>query len=219
LNNILNIIQGYTSVLGRSHKSDEIGESVAVITETTKRGAALVQQLLTLARKTETKLESININALIQRMRNLLKETFPKTIELMLDLAREVASITADANQITQVLLNICVNARDAMPDGGRLTLKTEEVAGKSLADFGEVRAERYVCIAVTDTGSGMDANVQSRIFEPFFTTKEVGQGTGLGLAVVYGIVKSHNGFIQVESKPTRGTTFRVYFPVVSSEG
>jgi two-component system, chemotaxis family, CheB/CheR fusion protein len=219
LNNILNIIQGYTFVLGRGAESDEIGESVEVITETTKRGAALVQQLLTLARKTETKLESINANTVIQELSNLLKETFPKSIELTLDLARRLPAIMADPNQITQVLLNLCVNARDAMPDGGRLALKTDVIDGKELEEYGDLKAAEYVSIEVTDTGTGMDENVQSRIFEPFFTTKETGQGTGLGLAVVYGIVKSHNGFVQVKSKPMRGTTFRLYFPVVSSGG
>jgi two-component system CheB/CheR fusion protein len=219
LNNILNIIQGYTSVLGPGAKSDQIGESVEAITETTKRAAALVQQLLTLARKTETKLESIDANTLIQGLSNLLKETFPKSIELTLDLARGLPAIMADPNQITQVLLNLCVNARDAMPDGGTLALKTDVVDGKELEQYGDLKAEEYVSIEVTDTGTGMDENVQSKIFEPFFTTKEIGQGTGLGLAVVYGIVKNHNGFVQVKSQPMRGTTFRLYFPVGSAGG
>jgi signal transduction histidine kinase len=219
LNNILNIIQGYASVLEPGAEGDEIRESVEAITETTQRAAALVQQLLTLARKTETKLESIDANTLIQRLRNLLKETFPKNIDLTLDLAGELPLIMADPNLITQALINLCVNARDAMPDGGRLALKTEAVDVKELEEYGDLKAEEYVSIEVIDTGKGMDENVQRRIFEPFFTTKETGQGTGLGLAVVYGIVKSHNGFVHVRSKPMRGTTFRVYFPVVSSGG
>lgn len=219
LNNILNIIQGYTSVLGDGAKRDEIGESVEAITETTKRGAALVQQLLTLARKTETKFESTNANKLIQKLSSLVKETFPKNIETTLDLARSnLPSIMADSNQITQVLLNLCVNARDAMPDGGRLSLKTRLVHANDLEKCDDLKAEEYVSIEITDTGTGMDENVQSKIFEPFFTTKEIGQGTGLGLAVVYGIVKSHNGFIRMQSKPLQGTTFVVYFPVESAD-
>ena len=174
---------------------------------------------MTLARKTETKLESINANTLIQGLSKLITETFPKNIELTLELARKLPAIMADPNQITQVLLNLCVNARDAMPDGGRLALKTDVVDGKDLEGYGDLKAEEYVSIEVTDNGAGMDENVQSKIFEPFFTTKEIGQGTGLGLAVVYGIVKSHNGFVQVKSKPMRGATFRVYFPVVSFGG
>jgi signal transduction histidine kinase len=123
----------------------------------------------------------------------------------------------ASPGQINQALLNLCINARDAMPDGGRLTLRTEAVDGTSLQDSAEAKAERYVRIEVSDTGTGMDENVQSRIFDPFFTTKETGRGTGLGLAMVYGIVKSHNGLIQVKSNPMDGTAFRLYFPVAPS--
>jgi signal transduction histidine kinase len=157
-----------------------------------------VQQLLTLAHKTETKLEPIDVNKLVEELRQLLKETFPRNIELKLDLARDLPLIVADPNQITQVLLNLSVNARDAMPNGGRLTIKTLALHGEGLREQSELKAERYLCVDVTDTGKGMDENIRGRIFEPFFTTKEVGQGTGLGLAVVYGIVKSHNGFIEV---------------------
>ena len=197
LNNILNIIQGYTSILAHGATSDQIAESVEVITETTKRGATLVQQLLMLARKTETKLEPTNANTLIQGLSKLLKETFPKHIELRLDLDDKLPQIIADSSQINQVLLNLCVNARDAMPEGGTLTLKTEAVDRKDLQHNGDLEAEQYVCIEIADTGVGMDENLQSRIFEPFFTTKSFDQGTGLGLAVVYGIVKNHNGLIR----------------------
>jgi signal transduction histidine kinase len=219
LNNLLNIIQGYAYILTHGATSDEIGESVSAITETTKRGAGLVQQLLTLARKTETKVESINVNIVIEGLSHLIKETFPKNIETTLDLAPGPPSILADANHLTQALLNLCVNARDAMPDGGRLALKTSAVAGKDLEAGGDLTAEEYVSIEITDTGMGMDEDVRNKMFEPFFTTKEIGHGTGLGLAVVYGIVKSHNGFVQVKSQPTRGTTFRLYFPAVSPGG
>jgi two-component system CheB/CheR fusion protein len=219
-NNIINIIQGYTGVL-RKHavKSEEIAEPVSVIQETVERASAVVQQLLTMARKTESKSERVDANTLLQSLVTLLKETLPKTIEVTLDLHRDLPSVTADRNQITQALLNLCLNARDVMPDGGKLTLKTGVVAGKSLRDYEEATADRYVCIAVTDTGPGIDESVQQRIFEPFFTTKEIGQGTGLGLAVVYGIVRRHEGFIEVNSKLTEGATFRIYLPVLSSGG
>jgi two-component system, chemotaxis family, CheB/CheR fusion protein len=216
-NNMLNIIQGYSSRLRPGVNSDQIGESVEAITETTKRGAALVQQLLTLARKAETKLEPTDANTVIEALRHLLKETFPKNIEVALDLSPRLPTIMADPNQITQVLLNLCVNSRDAMPDGGRLVIETGVVDGKDLEEYGDPKAEEYVSIEIADTGNGMDQNIQNRIFEPFFTTKEIGQGTGLGLAVVYGIMKSHNGFVEVQSKPTEGASFRLYFPVVSS--
>ena len=215
LNNLLNIIQGYASVIGPDAPRDEIGESVDAITETTKRGAALVQQLLTLARKTEIKRESVDINTLIERLSNFIKETFPKNIETTLDLSPILPSILADANQINQVLLNLCVNARDAMSAGGKVLLKTSVVQEGGLEVYGALEAQPYVSIEITDTGTGMDEYIQSKIFEPFFTTKEIGKGTGLGLAVVYGIVKSHNGFVDVTSQPMRGTTFRLYFPTI----
>jgi two-component system CheB/CheR fusion protein len=219
LNNILNIIQGYASVIGGDAEPAAVEESIRAITETTTRGAALVRQLLTLAHKTETKLEPLDVNKLVEGLRQLLKETFPRNIELALDLARDLPLIMADPNQITQVLLNLSVNARDAMPDGGKLKIKTLVSDREGLRERSELTSDRYVCIEVTDTGEGMDENVRSRIFEPFFTTKGIGQGTGLGLAVAYGIVKSHNGFIQVESRPLVGTTFRLHLPVHSPGG
>jgi two-component system, chemotaxis family, CheB/CheR fusion protein len=219
-NNILNIIQGYASLLkARGNEDDEIAESVSGIVRAIQRGAGVVQQLLTLAQKTEPRLQPIDVNRLLHEFIPLLEQGFPKTIEVMLITDHELPPVKADLNQITQMLLNLCVNARDAMPEGGRLMLKTETVAGGSLQENGEATAERYVCIAITDTGSGIAEDIQSRIFEPFFTTKETGQGSGLGLSVAYGIVKNHNGVIRVESKPTQGTTFRVYLPVFSSGG
>jgi signal transduction histidine kinase len=217
-NNILNIIQGYASLL-KEHgaKNEEIAESVSCIIEATKRGAGVVQQLLTLARKTESKSQPTDVNTLLGELMHLLQESIPKVIELNLVANHELPPVTADPNQITQALLNLCVNACDAMPEGGKLTLETEVVAGKSLREDGEANAERYVCIAINDTGTGIEEDIQSRIFEPFFTTKSTDRGTGLGLSVVYGIVKDHNGFIQVGSKPMHGATFRVYLPVASS--
>ncbi|MGH7855374.1 MAG: ATP-binding protein, partial [Candidatus Binatia bacterium] len=186
-----------------------------------QRGSALVQQLLTLARKTAVTFEPVNANAVVEGLMPLMAQTFPKTIDFGVDLEPDLPSMMADANQISQALLNLCVNARDAMPGGGTLTLKTQAVDGASWRrQLGEANAERYVCIEIADTGMGIDANIQKHIFEPFFTTKEVGQGTGLGLSVVYGIVKNHNGFIDVQSKPMHGTTFRLYLPAVpATEG
>jgi two-component system, chemotaxis family, CheB/CheR fusion protein len=217
-NNMLNIIQGHTYLLSeQAARNEEIAEPVAAINETVKRASAVVQQLLTLARKTESKFEPVDANTLLESLIMLLRETFAKTVEVTLDRGDMLPPVIADPNQIMQVLLNLCLNARDAMPDGGKLTLKTQAVDGESLRDLGEATAARYVCIEVADTGTGMDENVQRRIFEPFFTTKETGHGTGLGLAVVYGIVKSHNGFIRVMSKPMEGAIFRVYLPIAAS--
>jgi two-component system, chemotaxis family, CheB/CheR fusion protein len=215
LNNLLNIIQGYASVLTGDATSDDIKESVNAITQTTKRGAVFVEQLLTLARKAEAKMEPVDVNKLIEGLSNLIKGTFPKNIATSLDLLPQPLTIIADESQITQVLLNLCVNARDAMPNGGSLVLKTSLVNGTELDVYGVLHSGDYVAIEIADTGVGMDENIQEKIFEPFFTTKEIGKGTGLGLAVAYGIVKSHNGFINVESQPLRGATFRLYFPAV----
>ena len=217
-NNILNIIQGYAYILrGHETQDKEIGESLTVINETVHRGAALVQQLLTLARKSPIKVESVNVNGLVEGLITLITQTFPKTIELSPALEADLPPITADKNQIEQALLNLCVNARDAMSGGGRLSFKTESIEGATLQGLGKILDGRYVCIEVRDTGIGMDESIRNRVFEPFFTTKNTGQGTGLGLSVVYGIVKNHNGFINVESKPESGTSFRLYFPVAQS--
>jgi two-component system, chemotaxis family, CheB/CheR fusion protein len=217
-NNILNIIQGYAFVLrGHGIQDKETSESLTVIDETVHRGSALVQQLLTLARKSTIKVESVNVNGLIERLITLITQTFPKTIELNPVLEPDLPPIMADKNQIEQALLNLCVNARDAMSDGGRLSFKTQSIEGATLQGFGKTLDGRYVCIEVSDTGVGMDESTRKRVFEPFFTTKNMGQGTGLGLSVVYGIVKNHNGFINVESKPESGTSFKLYFPVAQS--
>jgi len=217
-NNILNIIQGYAYILrGHETQDKEIGKSLNIINETVQRGAALVQQLLTLARKSPIKVESVNVNGLVQGLITLITQTFPKTIEFCPALEADLPPITGDKNQIEQALLNLCVNARDAMSAGGRLSFKTQSIEGGTLEDLGKTLDGRYVCIEVSDTGVGMDESIRKRIFEPFFTTKNMGQGTGLGLSVVYGIVENHNGFINVESKPESGTSFRLYFPVAQS--
>jgi len=218
-NNILNIIQGYAALLrGYGARSKLINESLTVINETVQRGSALVQQLLTLARKSSTDFEWVNANVLIEELIALISQTFPKTIELSSTLEPDLPPITADKNQIQQALLNLCVNARDAMPKGGRLIFKTQSVDGAALRDLGGTVNDRYVCIEVSDSGMGMDESTRKRIFEPFFTTKDIGKGSGLGLSVVYGIVQNHGGFINVESKPASGTSFRLYFPASASD-
>src|SRR5918995_2037592 len=213
-NNILNIIQGYASLLqGYGARNKEIAESLSVIHKSVQRGSTLVQQLLTLARKTTTDFNPVNTNDLIEELIALISQTFPKTIALSTTLEPHLPPITADKNQIEQVLLNLCVNARDAMPEGGRLSFKTYSMDGAALPGCDATVDGHYVCIEVSDTGTGMDESIRKRIFEPFFTTKDVDKGTGLGLSVVYGIVQSHGGFINVESKPGAGTCFRMYLP------
>jgi signal transduction histidine kinase/ActR/RegA family two-component response regulator len=221
-NNILAIILGYTNKLESSHaRPNEFPSAIKVIKEAVDRGAALVQQLLTSARQTEARFSSVDLNALVRDLERMLQATFPKTINFHLELAPDLPVITADKSQIHQVLLNLCVNARDAMPNGGTLTLLTSITAGTELTEiFTGVTADNYACVRVRDTGVGMSRQVKSHIFEPFFTTKERGKGTGLGLSVVYGVINNHRGFVQVESDPGAGTSFIIYLPVkhVASE-
>jgi len=219
-NNNLNIIQGYAFVLKELDTDNElIAESVVAILDATKRGATIVHQLLTLARKTEPKFELIDVDAMIQELVQLFRQTFPKTIEIVVESKHDTPPILADRDQIIQALLNLCLNARDAMPDGGMLTLKAAVVDRNALPSSEDLTAEKYVHIDVRDTGMGIDENVINRIFEPFFTTKGTGRGTGLGLAVVYGIVRHHKGFVQVRSRPMEGASFQVYLPASDSTG
>jgi nitrogen-specific signal transduction histidine kinase/CheY-like chemotaxis protein len=221
-NNLLNIISSYAAIMRLDGKNPAaISEGVSVIDETVRRGAALVQQLMTLGRRSETRSEPVGLNSVAEKLANLLTETFSKAIVITLDLERGLPAIDGDENQLHQALLNLCVNARDAMPKGGRISLKTATVSGEELQRRQpEAVAESYALISVSDSGSGMDEATRRRIFEPFFTTKPVGEGSGLGLAVVYGIVKNHAGFIEVESRIGRGTTFCIYLPIpaVTSE-
>jgi CheY-like chemotaxis protein len=157
----------------------------------------------------------VSINDIIGEITNLLKETISKTIAISTSLERNLHPIIADAGQIHQVLLNLCLNARDAMPIHGTLSISTRTVEGKAVSShFSKATAREYVQIEVADTGIGMDEATRLRIFEPFFTTKAPGKGTGLGLSVVFGIVEHHGGFIDARSAPGKGTSFTVYLPV-----
>jgi signal transduction histidine kinase len=217
-NNLLHIIQGYVTIMRKDLRNPvKLEEYIQVIDETVKEGSALTHQLLTVARKNKVKLELTSVNSLITTLVKWLQNTLAKTIEIDLKLDPKVPHIRADANQLNQVLLNLCVNARDAMADTGHLRLSTGIVPGNKLQNrFPGIDDKDYVCIAVGDTGAGMDKQVREHIFEPFFTTKEQQKGTGLGLSIVYGIITRHSGFIDVDTDPGRGTTFHIYLPVTS---
>jgi PAS domain S-box-containing protein len=219
-NNILNIIKGYVTLLADDRPGDhELVRIAKIVDETVERGASIVQQLLTIARRTESKFEPVKLNGLLEQLRDLLAGIFPKTIDIGLDLDATLPAVNADANQIDQVLLNICLNARDAMLNGGKLLLSTRTVSRIELCErFQEAKEEMYACISVSDTGPGIDETVKNRIFEPFFTTKQQSRGTGLGLSVAYGIVTNHEGFIEVASRPNDGSTFLIYLPLAKPE-
>jgi len=215
-NNILAIILAYTSAMERSKiDKKKILEYCRTITQAVKRGAALVRQILTFARKTDVVLTPMSLTDVIHEIISMLKQTFPKVISFKEIIEKDLPFITADRTQIHQAVLNLCVNARDAMPNGGLITIKAE----KHMRDRVQKRVpaaarDSYICVSITDTGEGMTEATRRRIFDPFFTTKEEGKGTGLGLAVVYGVIQSHNAFIDVESAVGRGTTFWLYFPI-----
>jgi two-component system cell cycle sensor histidine kinase/response regulator CckA len=219
-NNLLNVIQGYAlAIMEHPADAENVVKAGQVIAATVGQGAALARQLLTIARKSEAKLEPTDVNGLLRKLTNLLAETFPKTLTIALDLDAEIPNIMADANQINQALLNLCINARDAMANGGNLVLGTATISGAELgARFHAVKAERYAWISVADTGLGIEEEIRSRVFEPFFTTKEPGQGTGLGLSVTQNIVHGQNGFIDVTSEPGRGSTFHIYLPIAKEQ-
>ncbi len=215
-NNILNIISAYATLLARGKDPSKVVQSTDAIEKAVQRGAALVRQLLTFARKEEGKFESVDVNGLVREVASMIRETFPKSVLVKLELAPELPRIKADPSQLHQALLNLSVNARDAMPDGGVFTFRTNLVDGRSaplLAD--RPHEDSYVCITASDTGVGMDAETQNRIFEPFFTTKGREAGSGLGLSVMYGVVESHAGSIAVESEPGKGSRFSLYLPAI----
>jgi PAS domain S-box-containing protein len=214
-NNILGIISAYTEMLV-IHKNDEarFQKYIEAITQTTTRATNLVRQILTFARRTELQQVPVNINDLIKELTKLLSETLPKTIEIQLELQPNLSPILGDPTQIHQALLNLSLNARDAMPNGGTLYLKTELLPLDDVkTTFPKAQATSYVVITIRDTGIGMSQELLKRIYEPFYTTKENGKGTGLGLSVVYGVVSSLNGFIDVKSTVGQGTTFQIFLP------
>ncbi len=217
-NNILTAIMGYANFLaGGPTQNETWREDVDEIRKAAERAAALTRQLLAFSRRQALQLRVVDLNAEFTDLKNMLRRLVGEDIEWTVSLASALGYIKADPGQIQQVLMNLVVNAKDAMPNGGTLAVSTENVK------FQEPHAENdfiippgaYVAIVVSDTGVGIDENIKTRIFEPFFTTKEKGKGTGLGLAVIYGIVKQAGGYIVLDSAPEKGTTFKIYFPTV----
>jgi PAS domain S-box-containing protein len=228
LNNVLAPILMSSEIL-RQKASDEQGKRLlSIIEESAKRGADMVKQVLTFARGVEGERVLLQTRHLIKEVVKIIGETLPKTMQVRTRLAEDLWPILGDTTQLHQVLVNLVVNARDAMPNGGALTLSAENFsiepgaipkqAGQlAQGDATEIKPGPYVLLKVSDTGTGMTPEVLDKIFEPFFTTKEMGKGTGLGLATVLGIVKSHSGFVQVQTEVDKGTTFLIYLPAMVS--
>ena len=220
-NNILQAVSGYIELLLiKKEEEDPDRDYLNQVSRSVQRAAGLVQQLLIFSRKVESKLRSVDLNQEITDARRLLERTIPRMVDIELHPADGLKTINADPIQLEQIVMNLAVNARDAMPDGGRLIVETENVVlddEYSKLHLGASAGE-YVLLTVSDTGCGMDRETLDHIFEPFFTTKDVGTGTGLGLATVYSIVKSHGGYIMCYSELGQGTTFKIYFPVLEAE-
>jgi len=220
-NNLLTVVSGYAELLlmGRSHDDSEY-QDLRKISLASQRGSELVRSLLAFSRKVETKPRPTNLNHSVDQTRKLLYRTIPKMIELELDLAEDIRIVNADPAQMEQVLINLAVNAKDAMPDGGKLIIETANVTLDT--DYCKThliaRPGDYVQITVSDTGQGMEKETLEHIFEPFYTTKDQGQGTGLGLAMVYGIVEQHKGHITCYSEQGVGTTFKILIPAIETE-
>lgn len=213
-NNIISIISGHAAVLaGKLKGLPSAQASLRTINETAERGSAMVRQILTFARKSEAEFRSFKIQELVADLVKMLRMTFPRTIEISYSSPGELPPVWMDPNQLQQALLNLCINARDAMSGTGKLEIATTVIAGKKIASrFPAAEGKRLIRIQITDSGVGMNEKTRTRIYEPFFTTKGRGRGTGLGLAVVYGVVQAHKGFIEVDSQLGRGTSFSLYF-------
>ena len=216
-NNILTSILGSTSIMKRKMKQDDRWYRFADIIETAaRRGAALTRQLLTFARKGNIQFRPVIVNDIIEETLRLFERSIDKKISIEKDLIGEVCIISGDDGQLQQSLLNLLINARDAMPDGGTITVQSQKKhIEENTPGAVEILKGDYIAVSVIDTGIGMDKDIQQHIFEPFFTTKDRGKGTGLGLSVVYGVVNSHNGFITVQSEPMHGTQFTMHFPIL----
>lgn len=215
LNNILSPILMSVSLLRRSMKDPDCERMLNIVENSADRGAGIVKQVLTFARGVEGERVLLQPKHLVSELSKIMAQTFPRSIDIQTHLPTELWTISGDATQLHQVLLNLCVNARDAMPDGGTLDVAAENVTvDEQLARMNPgAQLGKHVVLRVGDTGMGMSPETMDKIYDPFFTTKEVGKGTGLGLATVIGIVKGHGGFLSLQSEVGVGTTFRVYLP------
>ncbi len=216
LNNLLTPVLMGIGILKKLDMPSDARQLLHEMESSVRRGADLVKQVLTFARGTLGERGEIPLAQLIEEISSIIRNTFPRNIEFELDLPGSLPTLIGDTTQIHQVLINLCVNARDAMPNGGKMTLRIRSIHLDAVAASAntEARSGKYLQIEVRDTGTGMSKEVKEHIFEPFFSTKKTGEGTGLGLSTMLGIVRSHGGFVEVESEPNRGSGFLVYLPL-----
>jgi CheY-like chemotaxis protein len=218
-NNMLTVITGHSGMmLARASLPPELTDCAQAIYFASERAAGLTRQLLMFSRKNVMKPKPLDLRKVVSDMSKMLKRLLGETVALEFDPPPELPLVQADTGMVEQVIMNLAVNARDAMPEGGTLTITTDpvELNDAYVQTHPEARLGAFVCLRVNDTGCGMDTATMARIFEPFFTTKEIGKGTGLGLATVYGIAKQHEGWIEVSSEVGKGSTFKVFLPASS---
>jgi PAS domain S-box-containing protein len=222
INNILTVIQGHAGLLLNAvPPGADSARSIKQISAASERAASFIRQLLTFSRKQIFRSKIIDLNAVLQNLKGMLPRLIGEDITLETQCQPDLPCIQADTGMVEQIVMNLAANARDAMPKGGKLQITTSiaEIDTTYVRQHPEARMGWFVCLTVSDTGCGMDHQVMRRVFEPFFTTKEVGKGTGLGLATVYGVVKQHHGWIEVQSEVGVGTTFKVLLPVAGKAG
>jgi len=212
-NNILFIIYGNVEILLETIKTVKDRKRLSTVFNATKKGIDLVKQLLLFGRKTNKKPVNISINNQVKTTMEMLSHIIPKMVDFEVDLNENISLVNADSLQIDQVITNLCINASAAMPDGGKITLKTDNLIIDERNQHSNIPYGKYVMLTVSDSGIGIDAESKKKIFDPFFTTKNIGEGSGLGLTVVLGIIKNHNGFIFCSSEIKKGTVFTIYLP------
>ena len=222
INNILTVIQGHAGLLLNAvPPGADTTRSIKQISAAAERAASFIRQLLTFSRKQIFRSKILDLNAVLQNLKGMLPRLIGEDITLETHCQPDLPCIQADTGMIEQIVMNMATNSRDAMPKGGKLTITTSaaEIDAAYVRQHPEARVGWFVCLTVSDTGCGMDRQILRRVFEPFFTTKDVGKGTGLGLATVYGVVKQHHGWIEVQSEVGAGSTFKVFLPVAGKAG
>lgn len=216
-NNILGGIMGYTSLLkSKLDPKTDSYEYAQFIEIATQRGTEITRQILEASNKTNFQTSPININEIVEEVATIMAHALPKEVQIKTNLENKLQDIQGDYSQIHQVLMNLCINASDAMPKGGKITIKTENITIKRelLKENPNLSPGQHIKLSISDTGTGIKSSIKDKIFEPFFTTKQPNKGTGLGLAIVKNILENHNSIITAESSGKRGSTFTIYFPL-----